>query len=130
VYRNEKASDTYTTEIIANMIRDEAKGRFESRTSVPGHVQQGGTPSPMDRVRAVRLAVKCIQFIEDNTKSKAEILADPKTIAVIGIKGAGIVFSPMEELELNDTDWVTRRPKKAYWRDLKQIVDILSGRPK
>lgn len=112
------------------MIRDEAKGRFESRTSVPGHVQQGGTPSPMDRVRAVRLAVKCIQFIEDNTKSKAEILADPKTIAVIGIKGAGIVFSPMEELELNDTDWVTRRPKKAYWRDLKQIVDILSGRPK
>jgi 6-phosphofructokinase 1 len=41
--RNEKASEkAYTTEIISNIIREEAKGRFEARTAVPGHVQQGG----------------------------------------------------------------------------------------
>jgi len=42
--RNEKSSEkAYTTEIISNIIREEAKGRFEARTAVPGHVQQGGT---------------------------------------------------------------------------------------
>ena len=56
----EHASHTYTTEVIANMIREESKGRFEARFAIPGHVQQGGAPSPMDRGRAVRLAVKCI----------------------------------------------------------------------
>ena len=65
ILRNEHASKVYTTEVIANMIAEEAKGRFESRSAIPGHVQQGGTPSPMDRVRAVRLAVKCMQHLEE-----------------------------------------------------------------
>lgn len=45
--RNEKASEkAYSTEIISNIIREEAKGRFEARTAVPGHVQQGGKNPP------------------------------------------------------------------------------------
>ena len=48
--RNEKASEkAYTTEIISNIIREEAKGRFEARTAVPGHVQQGGIPMFLER---------------------------------------------------------------------------------
>lgn len=110
------------------MIREEAKGRFESRTSVPGHVQQGGTPSPMDRVRAVRLAVKCIQFLEDNFKSPKEILNNPASASVIGIKGAAVLFSPIAVLEAEETEWKERRPRKAYWLELRDIVDTLSGR--
>ncbi len=131
ILRNEHASKTYTTEIIANMIREEANGRFESRFAVPGHVQQGGTPSPMDRVRAVRLAVKCVQHLEDFAgKSKDEIAGDEMSMAVIGIKGASVVFGPMERLEKEETDWKDRRPKKEYWLKLKAVVDTLSGRPK
>ena len=49
--RNEQASSkAYTTEIISNIIREEAKGRFEARTAVPGHVQQGGKPPPLPRL--------------------------------------------------------------------------------
>ncbi|KAK6543266.1 6-phosphofructokinase, alpha subunit [Orbilia ellipsospora] len=128
ILRNEKASATYTTDIIANMIREEAQGRFESRTSIPGHVQQGGTPSPMDRVRAVRLATKCIQFLETHGGSKAEVLDNPESAAVIGIQGAAVVFTPMSILEATDTDWKNRRPKKAFWRNLRGVVDVLSGR--
>ncbi|KAF3121637.1 6-phosphofructokinase, alpha subunit [Orbilia oligospora] len=128
ILRNEKASATYTTEIIANMIREEAQGRFESRTSIPGHVQQGGTPSPMDRVRAVRLATKCIQYLETHGGTKAEVHDNPESAAVIGIKGAAVVFTPMAILEATDTDWENRRPKQAYWRNLRGIVDVLSGR--
>lgn len=130
ILRNEHASTTYTTEVIANMIMDESKGRFESRWAIPGHVQQGGTPSPMDRVRAVRLAVKCMQYIEEYTgKTKEEIHADETSTAVIGIKGASVVFSPMVRLEREDTHWNHRRPLTETWLELKTIVDTLSGRP-
>jgi len=131
ILRNERASATYTTQFIADMIREEARGRFESRFAVPGHVQQGGEPSPMDRVRALRMSIKCIQYIEGfHGKSKAEIAADPISAAVIGIKGAQVVFSGMEDLENNETDWKARRPKDEFWMDLKGVVDTLSGRPK
>jgi 6-phosphofructokinase 1 len=130
ILRNEHASDTYTTEMIASMIREEAGGRFESRFAVPGHVQQGGTPSPMDRVRAVRLAVKCCQFLEDFAgQSGEDIMADDMSAVVIGIKGASVVCSPMSTLEAEETDWKDRRPKDEFWLGLKGVVDTLSGRP-
>jgi 6-phosphofructokinase 1 len=118
ILRNERASNTYTTEIISNMIREEACGRFEARYAIPGHVQQGGAPSPMYRVRAVRLAVKCIHFLEENKMAAA----------VIGIKGSKVVFTPMEELERDDTNWAERRPKKEFWLKFRDTVDTLSGR--
>ena len=131
ILRNEHASKTYTTEIIANMIREESNGRFESRFAVPGHVQQGGSPSPMDRVRAVRLAVKCIQHLEAFAgKSPDAIVDDQSSVAVVGIKGAKLVFGSMLTLETNETDWKDRRPKDEFWLGLKSIVNTLSGRPK
>lgn len=137
ILRNERASKTYTTQLIADIIKEEARGRFESRTAVPGHVQQGGTPSPMDRVRAVRLAVRCIQFMEENHVPFQEegfdvgrgCLDRPHTAAVIGIRGASVVFTGVDELkEKEHTDWDQRRPRRGFWRDLRSIVDTLSGR--
>lgn len=130
ILRNEQASDTYTTEVIANMIRTAAKGRFEARHVVPGHVQQGGAPSPMDRVRAVRLAVKCIQHLETFAgKSEAHLMAEMTSAAVIGIKGASVAVTGMEHLEKYETDWKDRRPKNEFWIAMKPTVDMLSGRP-
>ena len=131
ILRNEHASNVYTTDVIAHMIAEEAKGRFESRSAIPGHVQQGGMPSPMDRVRAVRLAVKCIQHLETYAgMSRDEVAADRMSMSVIGIKGAKVVFGAMKELEEKETDWKARRPKNESWLELKSIVDTLSGRPK
>ena len=131
ILRNEHASSTYTTEMIANMIRDEAKGRFESRSVVPGHVQQGGTPSPMDRVRAVRLAVKCIQHLESfGGKARDDVAKDKASAAVIGIKGVSVVIQDMEKLETQETDWKDRRPENEFWVSLRETIDMLSGRPK
>lgn len=131
ILRNEKASKTYTTEIIANIIREESGGKFDSRFAVPGHVQQGGIPSPMDRVRAVRFGVKSLQHIETFIgKSKDEIAADPMSAAVIGIVGAKVKFGAMKQVEEEETDWKDRRPKNEFWIELGQIVDTLSGRQK
>ena len=64
IIRNECASETYTTEVVSSIFRDEGKGVFDSRSSILGHIQQGGAPSPMDRVRATRMAVAGMQYIE------------------------------------------------------------------
>ncbi len=131
ILRNEKASKTYTTEIIANIIKEESGGRFDARFAVPGHVQQGGTPSPMDRVRAVRFGVKSLQYLESYYgKSRQEIADDPMSAAIIGIRGARVKFSAMERIEREETDWKDRRPNNEFWLNLVDIVDTLSGRPK
>ncbi|KAI1460117.1 6-phosphofructokinase [Annulohypoxylon moriforme] len=130
---NEKSSKVFSAKLIADIIREEAHDRFESRDSIPGHVQQGGVPSAMDRCRAVRLAIKCIQHLEKYgpkpQKNPEKISKDPLSASVIGIQGADVVFSPMETLEENETDWKNRRPTVAHWLDNKEVVDILGGRP-
>ncbi|KAE9987874.1 hypothetical protein EG328_001300 [Venturia inaequalis] len=128
---NEKASKCYTTNIIADIIKAEAKGRFESRVGIPGHFQQGKEPSPMDRVRGVRFGVRSLEHIESFTgKTPEEIEKDPMSCAVIGILGAKVKFSAMEKVENDQTDWKHRRPKDEFWMNLKSLVDMLSGRPK
>lgn len=133
---NEKASSVYHAKLIADIIREEAHDRFEARDSIPGHVQQGGVPSPMDRCRAVRLAIKCIQHLENygpgSSKTESgvdKIRKDPLSASVIGITGANVVFTGMQQLEEQETDWKNRRPKTAHWLEMKDVVDILGGRP-
>jgi 6-phosphofructokinase 1 len=127
---NEKASKVYDAKLIASIIREEAHDRFESRESIPGHVQQGGVPSPMDRCRAVRLGIKCIQHLEEfGRNAHNRVKKDPQSASVIGIKGSDIVFSPMKDLEEQDTDWPNRRPRTAHWLGMREVVDILGGRP-
>ena len=132
ILRNEKASKTYTTEIVADIIREESGGRFDSRFAVPGHVQQGGIPSPMDRVRAVRFGVKSLQHLETffDYPSRDAVAADPMSASVIGIRGAKVVFGAMQQIEEHETDWKSRRPKEEFWMDLVAVVDTLSGRPR
>ncbi|KAE8155187.1 phosphofructokinase 1 [Aspergillus avenaceus] len=132
ILRNETASSTYSTQVIADMIKEEAKGRFESRAAVPGHFQQGGKPSPMDRIRALRMAIKCMLHLESYAgKSADEIAADELSATVIGVKGSQVLFSPMggeKGLEATETDWTRRRPKDEFWLGLQDTVNILSGR--
>ncbi|OJD39871.1 6-phosphofructokinase [Diplodia corticola] len=131
ILRNEKASKTYSTELIADIIREEGHGRFESRHGVPGHFQQGGKPSPMDRMRATRFGVRSMQHLESFAdKTKDEIAADPMSTVVIGIRGAKVKFSAMEKVENEETDWPNRRPKDEFWVGYKDLIDTLSGRPK
>lgn len=145
ILRNEMSSSTLSTEIIANIIRDEAKGRFDARTAIPGHVQQGGNPSPMDRVRATRYAIKACEFIEAQTElyekrrnkphsTLSEKLAlqneERKSAAVLGVRSSKVVFSPVDQLWAYETEHGQRRPKKDHWKQLATIGDRLVGRIK
>ncbi|KAI9019185.1 6-phosphofructokinase [Phycomyces nitens] len=139
ILRNEKASKTYTTDVISSILKDEGRGLFDSRTAVLGHIQQGNTPSPMDRIHATRLAMRCINFVEQHTceaLEKAHVSGDsapialtsaPESIAVIGLSGAEVQFPSVQDL-LPTTDIVNRKPVKAWWFEHRALVDLLSGR--
>jgi 6-phosphofructokinase 1 len=85
----------------------------------------------MDRVRAVRFSVKSIQHIEKfASMTRDEIANDPMSCAIIGISGAQVRLSSMEQIENEETDWKHRRPKHEYWSALTGLGDVLAGRPR
>jgi 6-phosphofructokinase 1 len=127
---NEKASNVYNAEMISHIIEDEARGRFSSRFATPGHFQQGNRPSGLDRCRAVRLAIKCIERLEAYGHcAHNKVKADPVSASVIGIQGSGVVFTPVQTLEEEDTNWKDRCSKSIPWMAHKEVVDSLGGRP-
>ncbi|KAH6574794.1 hypothetical protein BASA50_002592 [Batrachochytrium salamandrivorans] len=140
----------YSTEVVSGILRAEGKGLFDSRTAVLGHLQQGGVPSPLDRVRATRLAVKCIDWLESvagevRVLNAAEALNSHSSSScgvakyagmsiyttnrahstVIGIRGASVVFSPIEDL-VDEVDMKRRRSKNAWWMGLGRLIRVLS----
>ncbi|KAI9497468.1 6-phosphofructokinase [Zychaea mexicana] len=139
ILRTEDVSETYTTDVISNILKDEGHQLFDSRTAVLGHIQQGDTPSPLDRIRATRLAMRCVQFIEDhssNALDKAhgekqpvpvELTDCDESVAVVGISGANVKNNSIKEL-LPITDLKKRKPRAAWWFEHRPLVDLLSGR--
>ncbi|GAA5881630.1 hypothetical protein JCM1840_004225 [Sporobolomyces johnsonii] len=121
VIRSEKASKTYTTEVVTNILAEEGKDLFDSRLVALGHTLQGGVPSPRDRTRAVRLTVKCIDWLEQQHTSQAGGAAS------IAIQGAGIRFVPIKEM-MGAADFKNRRGKVQWWQPMQTLVDVLCGR--
>mmetsp|Transcript_1233 Transcript_1233/g.1248 ORF Transcript_1233/g.1248 Transcript_1233/m.1248 type:complete len:994 (+) Transcript_1233:159-3140(+) len=155
IIRNEQASSVYTTELIADIIKESAGGRFETRTAVPGHVQQGFTPTSMDRVNACRFAVKSCQFIEDWNKKLGGLILDmnayklnkqprsnvktsmkhiieqekgQSSAVVLGIQGAQIKFNSVKSLFDNDANIPLRKGRVVHWTEMIEVADMLSGR--
>ena len=77
--RNETANSFYTTPFIAALFDEEGGDLFEVRQSILGHLQQGGNPSPFDRILAARLAWEAVRRIgemttlHDRAKSYTEV---------------------------------------------------------
>ncbi len=64
IIRNERCSPTFTAEVMSKIFEQEAQGSFDSRWVSLGHIVQGGRPSPLDRIRATRLAVMAVNYLE------------------------------------------------------------------
>lgn len=123
VIRNERANRVYTTPFICNLFEEEGGNLFEVRQSILGHLQQGGSPSPFDRIHATRLAVKCVEFLIENAASGR---ADG---AFIGYTGGKLHLASLEEFpRLSDPRYA--RPRVQWWMDLRNIADVLNQPPK
>ncbi|KII89933.1 hypothetical protein PLICRDRAFT_91074 [Plicaturopsis crispa FD-325 SS-3] len=133
VIRNEIASTVYSTDVITKMFKEEGGNLFDSRSASLGHTLQGGIPSPLDRSRAARLAMKCMTFIEEHhavlqKQQHHARRATPESAAVITVQGSGVVWVPVREM-VNHADMKNRRGKNQWWTGMKDLVESLVGRP-
>lgn len=134
------ASKALTVENLSQVMTLEACGTFDARAAIPGHIQQGGKPSPIDRTRATRFAIRAVTFIEDsqaitfNKRSSDQLYDDTfdkrmrSTAAILGIKGSRIIFPSVRKVYDNETNVSKRMPKVLHWQSLRSIADHLSGR--
>lgn len=60
---------------------------LETRVTILGHLQRGGTPSATDRVLATRLGSACIEYVEQGV-----------TGAMVAARGDGTIAVPLEDV--------------------------------
>src|SRR6185295_16950210 len=90
--KNEYANPLYTTGFLCSLFEEESKELFDVRQAILGHLQQGGDPSPFDRIQATRLAAKCIEFLIEQAEQT------PPAASFIGIKAGQVKFFSLEDL--------------------------------
>ena len=117
--RNEHANPLYTTSFMCALFAQESQNLFDVRQAILGHLQQGGNPSPYDRVQATRLAAHCIEFLTEEAEKGSS------NGAFIGIQGGHIKIFSLEDMP-RMADTARLRPKEQWWLDLRPIVRLLS----
>jgi 6-phosphofructokinase 1 len=120
IINTEQSSKTYSTEMIERIMVEEAHDNFEVRKLILGHIQQGNSPSPLDRCIAADLAFKALGTAE-------EYIAKDSKQAVcgsVGTSGNGLIFTHFSDLEQN-MDFVNRRPIKQSWDHLVSAIQSL-----
>ncbi|HOA87783.1 MAG TPA: 6-phosphofructokinase [Propioniciclava tarda] len=122
VVRNENANPLYTTDVVTRIFEQESCHRYDVRQTVVGHQQQGGAPSPFDRLLATRLASRALNRIDD------EFASGGTEGYYLGIVESTLQARPMAHM-MAEMDPTFRRPKKQWWLGLRPIVEAVSVRP-
>jgi 6-phosphofructokinase 1 len=118
---NEKASPMYTSEFLSRLFEQESQGIFDAREVVLGQTQQGGAPSPYDRILGTRLAAHSIDWLSYQIDSASA------GGAVIGMHEGKVRVLPIQDAaEL--ADWEHRRPLRQWWLELRPLIDVLASR--
>ncbi|RIK25653.1 MAG: 6-phosphofructokinase, partial [Chloroflexi bacterium] len=120
--RNECANEFYTASFLAALFEEEAKDLFDVRVSVLGHMQQGGDPTPLDRIMAARMAGEAIAFIERECQSDS---GEEAAAACLGMVAEQITLTPFYEIA-RLFDFEARRPKQQWWMELRPIAQMLA----
>jgi 6-phosphofructokinase 1 len=118
--RGEHADKVYTTSFVASLLTHESGGLFDVRSAILGHVQQGGAPSPFDRILATRLASAASEHLI------SQALDSKPNSAMVGVRGGKVAFTSLREFpELVEHD--VQRPRAAeWWMALRPVADVMA----
>jgi 6-phosphofructokinase 1 len=101
------------------LFEEEGGQLFGVRQAILGHLQQGGDPTPFDRIQATRLASRCIDWLIDQANtSQAEG-------AFIGLGNGQIRFHNLDDF-LRMSDHKFERPKEQWWLELRPIARVMA----
>jgi 6-phosphofructokinase 1 len=117
--QNEHADPLYSTDFMCALFEKEGGELFDVRQAILGHMQQGGNPSPFDRIQAIRLAASCVDFMIGEAGQ-----SNPAS-AAIGLQGGRVEFTGLEDLpRLMAKE--SRRPEEQWWLELRSIARIMA----
>jgi 6-phosphofructokinase 1 len=117
--RNENADPLYSTDFMCALFEKEGGDLFDVRQAILGHMQQGGNPSPFDRIQAIRLAANCVDYLISEAGKP-----DPGS-AAIGLQAGRVEFTGLRDLpRLSAKE--SRRPKEQWWLELRSIARIMA----
>lgn len=117
--RAENANPIYTTQFICSLFEEEGRAIFDVRPAVLGHLQQGGDPTPFDRIQASRLARLCIEHIIQECENHSQ------KSYFIGLQNGKILFHDMRDFErMVDVD--NQRPLEQWWLQLKGVAELMA----
>jgi len=117
--RNEYANKIYNTNFICSLFEEEGKDIFDVRPAILGHQQQGGDPSPYDRIQATRLARLCLEHLIERCEQKSD------AVSFIGLQGGKYEFQDMRDFP-RMVDLEFQRPINEWWMDLRPIARLLA----
>lgn len=128
--RNEKCSENFTTEFMCQLLTEESKGMFVSRSLILGHLQQGEKSSPYDRILGVKYATHAVDFliksVAESTIEVAKIRAMSKESAcMLGIHGKSLKATPLQDL-IPNTNFEHRIPKEQWWMRLRPLISVFA----
>ncbi|HEY4605930.1 MAG TPA: 6-phosphofructokinase [Blastococcus sp.] len=120
VIRSEHADPVYSTGFIRALFEKEGAGLWDSRAAVLGHVQEGGNPSPFDRIQATRLTARCIEYLAEQLESGA------RASAMIGFQSGRLQFTDLTSYPLLIQD-DAQRPVEQRWRARRPLTRVMDG---
>jgi 6-phosphofructokinase 1 len=120
VIRSENADSVYSTGFIRALFEKEGGELWDSREAILGHIQEGGDPSPFDRIQATRLTARCVEFLAEQLESGA------RASAMIGFQSGRLQFTDLTSYP-SLIEHTVQRPVEQRWmaqRPLTRIMDV------
>ena len=119
VIRSENADSVYTTGFITSVFEKEGGDLFDARPAILGHIQEGGDPSPFDRVQATGLTAHCIEYLAEQLESGSS------ASAMIGFQSGRLQFTDLTSYpRLIEDD--AQRPREQRWMTQLPLVEIMT----
>jgi 6-phosphofructokinase 1 len=119
ILRAEYANAIYNTPFMCALFEEEGRDVFDVRPAILGHLQQGGDPSPFDRIQATRLASLCLGYLIEECNKAGD------NCAFIGLQKGHVHFHDMRDFE-RIIDAKYERPKEQWWLEMKGIAALLA----
>ncbi len=121
IMRNELTHPLYSIGFMCALFEQEGGQLFDVRQAILGHLQQGGNPTPFDRIQATRLATRCSDFLIQEAGQIGP------AAGFMGRKAGKVQVFNMEDLpRLIDPRF--DRPREQWWREI--VVPIAQAMAK
>jgi 6-phosphofructokinase 1 len=117
--RNERSNANYTTEVLAHLIDEAGQGRYDTRTQQIGYLQQGGTPTPADRVLASELTERALSTVA------AEWAADSAGYYCVGVDTERMTVTELSSA-MRTVDGTHQRPVDQWWLGLSDLIPVVN----